>query len=170
MAPLVRKGTLMRQVNADGTFADRIALLIEGRSVNSFASECGISEGSIRQYLGGAIPRMDKAVRIARTAGVRLEWLAAGEAPMYPDSSANAVAALIDTAMLTRILCDVVLAVFRGCDPKKGEEIGRIVADIYNTVTKLNLETDAENAAALRYAIEQLRSSMHSPNGHIKPR
>ena len=161
----------MRQVNADGTFADRIALLIEGRSVNSFASECGISEGSIRQYLGGAIPRMDKAVRIARTAGVRLEWLAAGEAPMYSDSSASAAAAaLVDTAMLTRILCDVVLAVYRGFDPKKGEEIGRIVADIYNTVTKLNLETDAENAAALRYAIEQLRNSTLSPNGHIKPR
>ena len=64
-----------------GGFASRIKALIGRRSANSFARECSIGESSLRQYLAGGVPGLDKVVQIARAQKVHVEWLATGEGP-----------------------------------------------------------------------------------------
>jgi len=55
------------------------------QSVNAFAKECGLLEGSIRQYLAGGIPGTDKLAKIAAANHVSMDWLAAGRGPReYP--------------------------------------------------------------------------------------
>lgn len=61
-----------------GSFAYRLNSIIPEEKVLPFANQVGIGEASIRQYLKGSIPSMDKVVQIARVAGVSLEWLATG--------------------------------------------------------------------------------------------
>jgi len=64
-----------------GSFADRIRALIGEGSANAFARECAIGESSVRQYLAGGVPGLDKVIQIARAKNVRVEWLATGEGP-----------------------------------------------------------------------------------------
>tara|TARA_B100001939_G_scaffold182605_1_gene157314 strand:+ start:333 stop:1049 length:717 start_codon:yes stop_codon:yes gene_type:complete len=71
-------------------FSDRLKLLIGKDSVNSFAQKCGVKEGSIRQYLAGSLPGIDKAAAIADATGVSLEWLVRGEGPMMRNQSSHA--------------------------------------------------------------------------------
>lgn len=59
-------------------FAARIRMLIGGDSVRSCASKWGVPEGSLRQYLGGSEPGLEKVIAIAQAAGVSVEWLATG--------------------------------------------------------------------------------------------
>lgn len=61
------------------TFADRLRALIGEASQSEFARRCGIGESSLRQYLAGSIPGIDKAVQIASGTGASLEWLITGE-------------------------------------------------------------------------------------------
>lgn len=61
-------------------FKDRLKIAINGESINSFASNCGLPESLLRKYLSGpTLPGTDKLIAIARTAGVSTEWLATGE-------------------------------------------------------------------------------------------
>lgn len=62
-------------------FSDRLRALIGEGSANGFAKECGIGETSIRQYLRGGVPGLDKVVQIARAKKVHVDWLATGEGP-----------------------------------------------------------------------------------------
>lgn len=62
-------------------FADRLLALIGERSRNGFARDVGIGETSLRQYLAGGTPGLDKVVQIAAATGVSIEWLATGEGP-----------------------------------------------------------------------------------------
>ena len=61
------------------SFSDRLKLLIGEESVLSFATKCGLKDGSIRQYLKGGIPGIDKAQLIAEATGTPLDWLISGE-------------------------------------------------------------------------------------------
>ena len=63
------------------TFADRLRALIGEGSANAFARECGIGESSVRQYLAGGVPGLDKVIQIARAKKVHVEWLATGDGP-----------------------------------------------------------------------------------------
>tara|TARA_R110002012_G_scaffold309795_1_gene517074 strand:- start:584 stop:1087 length:504 start_codon:yes stop_codon:yes gene_type:complete len=63
-------------------FGARLKEAIGQRSVLSFAKECGISDSLVRKYLAGSLPGLDKALVMARTLGVSLEWLATGEGEM----------------------------------------------------------------------------------------
>lgn len=67
---------------AENSFSDRLKVAIGDESVNSFARRCEIGEGSIRQYLRGGVPGIDKAAQIADAAGVSVEWLATGRGEM----------------------------------------------------------------------------------------
>lgn len=69
------------------TFADRLRQLIGTESVNGFATRCGIREGSIRQYLEGAMPRTDKLAKIAVANHVSVDWLATDRGPMRYDQA-----------------------------------------------------------------------------------
>lgn len=70
------------------TFAERLRLLIGDQSVNSFAERSGVPEASIRSYLRGAMPGLDKALALAETGGATLDWLASGRGPMRATDAA----------------------------------------------------------------------------------
>jgi phage repressor protein C with HTH and peptisase S24 domain len=63
-------------------FVERLRLVVGDESVNGFAKRAQIPEGSLRQYLAGSIPGVDKAARIANAGGVLLDWLLIGRQPM----------------------------------------------------------------------------------------
>jgi len=88
-------------------FGARLRQAIGSRSVLSFAKECGISDSLVRKYLAGSLPGLDKALVMARVAGVSLEWLATGHG--NPEQGADAPAksglgsADIDLDLLERV-------------------------------------------------------------------
>lgn len=70
------------------TFADRLKLVLKDEPVLSFAKRSGVGEGSLRQYLKGAEPGLDKVIAIAKAAGVSVAWLATGNGAMEPANQA----------------------------------------------------------------------------------
>lgn len=146
------------------TFATRMAIILSGSSVNSFAQRCGLSEGSIRQYLSGTIPRMDKVVDIARAAGVRVEWLACGVGAMREDAAGgNAI-----TGHQERLLRLIIEAFTPVVAPSMETHLRQLfalsVTEAYTSLISLNLTTETEALAVARYAAEKLRLSMASRN------
>ena len=69
--PFLRRGI--------GSFPERLTEVIGTQSVRSFAEEIGLSEGAVRAFLKGRIPRADDALAIARARGIDLVWLLSGE-------------------------------------------------------------------------------------------
>lgn len=63
-------------------FKDRLQLVTDKTSVSDFGRKCGIGESTLRKYLKGASPRLDKIIAIAEAANVNIEWLATGVGPM----------------------------------------------------------------------------------------
>lgn len=59
-------------------------------SVNALARQAGIPQSTIRRYFHGGEPNRPHLVAIARAAGVRLDWLAAGSGPMQEGGSGPA--------------------------------------------------------------------------------
>ncbi|MGX1100477.1 helix-turn-helix domain-containing protein [Amorphus sp. MBR-141] len=70
-------------------FADRLKRLQGQQSARAFARSIGIAEGTLRTLLGGGRPSLETLVAIAKTEGVRIAWLAAGEGPMRPPQTAE---------------------------------------------------------------------------------
>lgn len=86
-------------------FSVRLKEAIGGRSVLSFAKECGLSDSLVRKYLSGSLPGLDKAIVMAKVAGVSLEWLATGEgAGEKGDTSQPQPLAALDLETLERVL------------------------------------------------------------------
>jgi hypothetical protein len=71
------------------TFADRIKMLIHKvGSVTEIARSCGFSEGVVRSWRdGNTDPSRARCVTLARTLGISLVWLVAGEGSMQADSA-----------------------------------------------------------------------------------
>jgi transcriptional regulator with XRE-family HTH domain len=60
--------------------AARLKWLIGSEPVASFARRCGLSEAVLRSYITDhRMPPLNKALAIANTAGVSLDWLATGQ-------------------------------------------------------------------------------------------
>ncbi|HMM59177.1 MAG TPA: helix-turn-helix domain-containing protein [Candidatus Rifleibacterium sp.] len=60
-------------------FKSRLKTIIGRQSVNSFAKNCDIPESSLRNYLSSdSLPKAENLVKIARAAGVSLDWLILG--------------------------------------------------------------------------------------------
>ncbi|MGL5532663.1 MAG: LexA family transcriptional regulator, partial [Plesiomonas shigelloides] len=70
-----------------GSFPERLTEVIGTQSVRSFAEEIGLSEGAVRAFLKGRIPRADDALAIARAKGVDLVWLLAGGSTNEPTTA-----------------------------------------------------------------------------------
>src|SRR5690606_19011522 len=70
-----------------GTFADRIRLLIQRvGSATEIARMCGFSEGVVRSWRdGNTDPSRARCVTLARTLGISLVWLVAGEGSIQID-------------------------------------------------------------------------------------
>ncbi len=71
------------------TFADRIKLLIQRvGSATEIARMCGFSEGVVRSWRDGHTdPSRARCVTLARTLGISLVWLVAGEGALQVDPS-----------------------------------------------------------------------------------
>ncbi|MBB3947256.1 phage repressor protein C with HTH and peptisase S24 domain [Rhizobium skierniewicense] len=63
------------------TFAERLNLAI-GENVHAFARKANLSDSTLRQYLKGSMPGLDKLIAISEASGVTLDWLAADRGPM----------------------------------------------------------------------------------------
>ncbi|WPZ33188.1 helix-turn-helix domain-containing protein [Thalassobaculum sp. OXR-137] len=63
-------------------FAERLKTAIGLEPVHAFAKRSGVGDGSLRKYLKGSAPSIDKAAAIADAAGVSIEWLATGRGEM----------------------------------------------------------------------------------------
>jgi transcriptional regulator with XRE-family HTH domain len=72
-----------------GTFADRIKLLIQRvGSATEIARMCGFSEGVVRSWRdGNTDPSRARCVTLARTLGISLVWLVAGEGTLQTDTT-----------------------------------------------------------------------------------
>ncbi|HET8898245.1 MAG TPA: transcriptional regulator [Rhodanobacteraceae bacterium] len=70
-----------------GSFADRIKLLIQRvGSATEIARMCGFSEGVVRSWRdGNTDPSRARCVTLARTLGISLVWLVAGEGALQMD-------------------------------------------------------------------------------------
>lgn len=70
-----------------GSFADRIKLLIQRvGSATEIARMCGFSEGVVRSWRdGNTDPSRARCVTLARTLGISLVWLVAGEGAFQTD-------------------------------------------------------------------------------------
>ena len=117
-------------------FAERLRIII-GDNVSSFARKAGVPEGSLRQYLAGSLPGIDKAARIASAGEVSLDWLIGGHGPMTTDQLVGvgpefallprySVAASAGQGLVTQEEVEVERIAFRlhwlremGLDPKK---------------------------------------------------
>ena len=66
---------------SDESLSLRLRDVIGDEPVSSFARRCGIGESLVRKYLRGAQPNARNLVLLADTAGVTLDWLAAGRMP-----------------------------------------------------------------------------------------
>ncbi|WP_421326447.1 LexA family transcriptional regulator [Aeromonas veronii] len=73
------------------TLSDRLDELRGSLSYKAFAELVGMSESGMRKYFPpfNSLPTIDKALRIARTFNVNLEWLATGQGPKHPDGTAE---------------------------------------------------------------------------------
>jgi transcriptional regulator with XRE-family HTH domain len=72
--------TTIESLGYDKGFPERLKNAIGTRSVRSFAIECGVSPTVMHQYLSGkSEPSRLVLVAIAKTAAVRLDWLAIGD-------------------------------------------------------------------------------------------
>jgi transcriptional regulator with XRE-family HTH domain len=71
------------------SFADRIKLLIQRvGSATEIARMCGFSEGVVRSWRdGNTDPSRARCVTLARTLGISLLWLVAGEGTLQADTS-----------------------------------------------------------------------------------
>jgi transcriptional regulator with XRE-family HTH domain len=84
----------MRQPSPQGTgstFSDRIRLLIQRvGSATEIARMCGFSEGVVRSWRdGNTDPSRARCVTLARTLGISLVWLVAGEGGIQVDPVAS---------------------------------------------------------------------------------
>ncbi len=82
------------QVNttpAAGSFAERIKLLIQRvGSATEIARMCGFSEGVVRSWRdGNTDPSRARCVTLARTLGISLVWLVAGEGALQTDPATS---------------------------------------------------------------------------------
>jgi len=71
------------------SFASRVRQVIKlNGSVSDIARRCGFSEGVVRSWRdGNTDPSRGRCVTMAKTLGISLVWLAAGEGPMMLDGS-----------------------------------------------------------------------------------
>lgn len=74
------------------SFSTRLKELIGETSILAFANKSGVPQNSIRQYLNGSIPGLDKVIAIADANNVSVEWLATGKGTKDDDSNSQFVA------------------------------------------------------------------------------
>ncbi|SFW76124.1 helix-turn-helix domain-containing protein [Luteibacter sp. UNCMF366Tsu5.1] len=89
---------------APSSFASRVRAVIKmSGSVSEIARRCGFSEGVVRSWRdGNTDPSRGRCVTMAKTLGLSLVWLAAGEGPMMLDGSNEDTVARTESSESTR--------------------------------------------------------------------
>lgn len=117
--------------NGESELAKRVKSIIdEDESVSAFARRCGVGEGTLRNIVGGAMPRTDNLVAIADAGGVTVDWLATGRGPrrradLQAQSTAQPPA--VDMTVLT--VC--IQGVRENLPNASPEQFARAVMDFY---------------------------------------
>ncbi|MBB3228021.1 DNA-binding phage protein [Luteibacter sp. Sphag1AF] len=120
------------------TFAARVKAVIKASgSVSDIARRCGFSEGVVRSWRdGNTDPSRGRCVTMARTLGISLLWLAAGEGPMMLDSNTDDIAGRTESSEGMRS---------RGRDGAESQATGALDASRLASAMKL-LQSDIEMA------------------------
>jgi hypothetical protein len=86
------------------SFASRVRAVIKmSGSVSEIARRCGFSEGVVRSWRdGNTDPSRGRCVTMAKTLGLSLVWLAAGEGPMMLDGTSEDGSIRAETSESTR--------------------------------------------------------------------
>lgn len=77
-------------VDVNIEFAERMAKVLEifNGNVSELARQAGIKPPSAKRWLTGeSDPQMSNLIKLARAAGVNIQWLATGEGSQYPTQS-----------------------------------------------------------------------------------
>ncbi|MGD9476106.1 S24 family peptidase [Shinella sp. G-2] len=67
------------------TFAQRLEIALSGTTIHAFAKKSGVGDSTLRRYLEGSMPGLDKLQAIAEAANVTLDWLVSERGPMRLD-------------------------------------------------------------------------------------
>ncbi len=156
------------------TFADRLRLVIDAEeSALALARKAEIGESLIRRYLSGSEPGLDKLVRIAAAARVRLEWLATGEGPMRAGKMAETLASAVESTPPTATsppldhhfggkVCAAVLALYRAENARlSNDQIMAIALEKYEEIVT-TAETPEERQVMLKLVLSQLTKDLRS--------
>ncbi|GAA0901927.1 hypothetical protein GCM10009552_05290 [Rothia nasimurium] len=86
------------------SFASRVRQVIKmSGSVSEIARRCGFSEGVVRSWRdGNTDPSRGRCVTMAKTLGLSLVWLAAGEGPMMLDGNTDDLTTRTETSESVR--------------------------------------------------------------------
>lgn len=132
---------LSRSAEESSALAAHLSPLIGRQSVSAFGRKCGIAESVLRSYLHDRrMPPLDKALAIARAAGVTVDWLATGvDSGIVLNGARHGETAHrirpvglprgpeIDAGLLADVL-EAVLRDHRGCSP---EELATLAVERY---------------------------------------
>lgn len=152
-------------------FAERLRIALSGRTVQWLADNAGISYSTVRKYLDGSSPTVDKAASLARALGCSLDWLATGQdgqlapsvsaaAPGFSEAQAS-YAAGPDPELLGRIV-DVVDRVHREEQVRLQKiDLGRISAEKYSEISSAAADRD-EWPALLELLAVRLRRALRA--------
>lgn len=139
-------------------FAARLRQLIGASSVNAFAEKSGVGEASIRSYLRGAVPGLDKAEALARAGGVSLDWLVGlSQAPAARQGTAQ----LLDDELMGRVT-DAISRLYK--EERIGLpsiDLGRLAARKYGEIVAATSDP-AERYAMIKLVIIQLKSELRA--------
>ncbi len=158
------------------TFSDRLRIVLDAEeSALAFARKSDVGESLLRRYLSGSEPGLDKLVRIASAASVRLEWLATGEGPMRAAEMAETLAPAVESAtgpdaLLPMALdhdfggevCAAILELYRAENARLStKQIMAIGFEKYEEIAS-TAETPEERQSMLKLVLSQLRKDLRS--------
>lgn len=169
----------MKSDQQEDGFPYRLRLALGTESVNGFASKCGFAESSVRQYLSGSIPGIDKAAIMAKRLNVTLDWLITGHGPMRPIApttmdSPEPQATLTPSAVTERqpldedlhaSIADGISMVYRDANARLSPaDLGRLSARMHGELIDL-YDDPADRAVGLKALLRQLQRDLQAPPG-----
>jgi len=91
-SPVTSTVASLAEPNLAANFSERIRLLIQRvGSATEIARMCGFSEGVVRSWRdGNSDPSRARCVTLAKTLGISLVWLVAGEGTIQPEARSSA--------------------------------------------------------------------------------
>jgi transcriptional regulator with XRE-family HTH domain len=129
-----------------------VAQLYEGRK--SAADAGGFSIDQLARYMRGENePSFSRLARMALAKGVRLEWLATGEGPMYAEELPPA---LIDKDLLRAIVHNMTVMIREEELNPTDEQIAKFISDLYEYIIEEEIEDEASRKRAIRLVISNV--------------